>query len=89
MTSPTGDQYTVKIGGDASGPVVVGRDNHVEVHQDRPEAGSGGTPSEAQPPPGPTTQTNTAKDHASLFTVMNGELHVHHGDGSTPPAPPA
>ncbi|WP_434587389.1 hypothetical protein [Streptomyces sp. A5-4] len=34
------------------------------------------------------TQTNSAKDHASVFTVMNGEQHIHHhyeDDGNSPP----
>ena len=31
MSTASGDQYRIHIGGDAAGPVVVGRDNHVEV----------------------------------------------------------
>lgn len=88
MTSPPGDRFTVRIGGDASGPVVAGHGNHVEVHQELPGAGSGDTPAPEQPAPGPATQTNTAKDHASVFTVMNGEMHIHQGDGPQTPTPP-
>ncbi|MFF2810452.1 hypothetical protein ACFVT2_25440 [Streptomyces sp. NPDC058000] len=83
MAPAAGDRFTIRIGGDASGPVVAGHENHVEVHQDPPDARTGSTPAQEEQPPGPT-QTNTAKDHASVFTVMNGELHIHH-DGPTAP----
>ncbi|MFC9932228.1 hypothetical protein [Streptomyces sp. NPDC127190] len=61
---------TVRIGGDAHGPVVAGNDNKVEMRQD--------TPSEAAEGAGAPTQNNTAKDHGTVFSVMNGELHLHH-----------
>ncbi|MEU8968391.1 hypothetical protein AB0D11_03795 [Streptomyces monashensis] len=70
---------TIRIGGDASGPVVAGDDNRVEVRRVAPEPAP--EPA-AEPVPadnGPT-QINTAEDNGTLFTVMNGELHVHqHG----------
>ncbi|MGH4028602.1 hypothetical protein ACQB60_06650 [Actinomycetota bacterium Odt1-20B] len=58
--------------GKASGPVVAGDGNHVEIHHAAPEP----APAESGP-----TQNNTAKDHGTLFTVMKGDLHVHQ-DGS-------
>ncbi|BBB02035.1 hypothetical protein RVR_9732 [Actinacidiphila reveromycinica] len=67
-----GDEFTVSIGGDASGPVVVGRDNHVEVHQPAPV-------SVPEPPPdaAASTQTNTAKDHGTVYAVTGGDMHIH------------
>ncbi|BBC95989.1 hypothetical protein SRO_4813 [Streptomyces rochei] len=56
---------SIRIGGDASGPVVAGNDNRVEVPQAAPEAA------------GPV-QNNTADGHGTVYTVMNGDLHVHH-----------
>lgn len=84
--STSGDRYAIRIGGDAAGPVVAGHDIHVEVRQ--PAAvtqdgavGVSGTSSD------PTTkQVNTARDRASAFTVMNGEMHIHHDGG--PAVPP-
>ncbi|MEU2604102.1 hypothetical protein [Streptomyces albus] len=67
MTSSSGGRFTIRIGGDASGPVVAGHDNHVEVHGDGGEGREGGGP----------TQSNAAHDHGTVYTVMNGELHVH------------
>jgi hypothetical protein len=55
------DRFTIRIGGDASGPVVAGHGNTVETHQPAPES----------------TQTNTANEHATVFTVMHGDMHVH------------
>ncbi|MGX4733462.1 hypothetical protein [Kitasatospora griseola] len=74
MTAESGDRYDVRIGGDAHGPVVVGRDNRVETK-----------PAAAAEPESPT-QHNTAGGHASLYTVMKGDLHVHH-DASDPADP--
>ncbi|MFR9791194.1 hypothetical protein ACL07V_21460 [Streptomyces sp. MB22_4] len=62
-------RHSIRIGGDACGPVVAGNGNRVEVHQDGP-----GTDPEAAGP----TQNNTAEGHGTVFTVMNGDLHVHH-----------
>ncbi|WP_234347634.1 hypothetical protein [Streptomyces specialis] len=72
--SASGDEYTIRIGGNASGPVVAGHDNHVEVHHPAPGP---------QPEPVPSTQTNTAKDHGTVYAVTHGDMHIHH-DGSAP-----
>ncbi|MET9857981.1 hypothetical protein ABZY93_01445 [Streptomyces smyrnaeus] len=80
MRPAPGDSFSVRIGGDASGPVVAGHDNHVEVH--RPADGS--TPS-GDPADGGPTQTNTADGNSTMYTVMNGELHVHHENESGEP----
>ncbi|MEU2083820.1 hypothetical protein ABZ569_18365 [Streptomyces albus] len=76
MTSSSGGRFTIRIGGDASGPVVAGHDNHVEVH------GDGGEDRESGP-----TQSNAAHDHGTVYTVMNGELHVHPYTAPQDPAP--
>ncbi|WP_078500707.1 hypothetical protein [Wenjunlia vitaminophila] len=68
MPPSTGDQYTIRIGGDASGPVVAGHDNQVEVHQ----------PGESDADAG-ATQKTTVRDHGTSYTVMRGELNIHHG----------
>lgn len=83
-SSTPGNRYTIRITGDASGPVVAGDDNHVEVHQP-PTAAA--VPAEPAPPAGPT-QTNTAHDHGTVYTVMRGEMHIHHADrpGEAPAA---
>lgn len=60
---------SIRIGGDASGPVVAGNDNRVEVRQAAPEADR-----EAAGP----VQNNAADGHGTVYTVMNGDLHVHH-----------
>ncbi|WP_328330051.1 MULTISPECIES: hypothetical protein [unclassified Streptomyces] len=73
----SGDEFTVRIGGDVSGPVVVGHDNHVEVHQPAPA-----TPPLPEPDPATSTQTNTAKDHGTVYAVTNGDMHIHQ-DGPT------
>ncbi|CAM3169466.1 MULTISPECIES: hypothetical protein [Streptomyces] len=77
MTSSSGGRFTIRIGGDASGPVVAGHDNHVEVHGDGGEGREGGGP----------TQSNAAHDHGTVYTVMNGELHVHPYTAPQNPAP--
>lgn len=80
----SGIKFTVSIGGDASGPVVVGRDNHVEVHQSAPMPEPEPEPVPASPPasqPAPdaaaSTQTNTAKDHGTVYAVTGGDMHIH------------
>jgi hypothetical protein len=60
---------TIRIGGNASGPVVAGNDNRVEVRQAAPESAA---------EDGGPAMTNTAKDHGTVYAVMNGEMHVHH-----------
>ena len=86
VASSSGDRITIRVGGNASGPIVVGDRNRVEAHQPGPDpaAPPAGAP-DPGPDPGPEpsgrTQTNTADGHASLYTVMNGDMHVHHDDG--------
>ncbi|MCX4693666.1 hypothetical protein [Streptomyces sp. NBC_01408] len=88
MPSAAGDRFTIRIGGDASAPVVAGHHNHVEVHR-AAEPAVADEPGQA---PG-ATQTNTASDHASVYTVMNGELHIHQYEDQpaphTAPDPPS
>ncbi|MFJ8439025.1 hypothetical protein [Kitasatospora griseola] len=76
MATGSGDRYDVRIGGDAHGPVVVGRDNRIESNPGPAAA------AEAESP----TQHNTASGHATLYTVMKGDLHIHHdaGDAADP-----
>ncbi|MFC0597451.1 hypothetical protein [Streptomyces palmae] len=94
MPPTPGDQISIRIGGDASAPVVAGHRNQVEVHQSPPAEQPGppeqpGAAGEAatQParPAGSTRMTNTANDQASVFSVMNGELHIHHAQPPTTP----
>ncbi|MFF2377814.1 hypothetical protein ACFVUW_25845 [Streptomyces xiamenensis] len=74
MADSTGDHFSISVGGDASGPVVAGHDNTVEVHRAaEPEAG-------AEP-----AQTTTVRDHGTAYTVMKGELHIHQDAGARPP----
>ncbi|MFG2721829.1 hypothetical protein ACGFW5_26615 [Streptomyces sp. NPDC048416] len=86
---------SIRIGGSASGPVVAGNDNRVEVRHSPPAPDTPTTPTPAAAAAaavaeesGPT-QTNTAKDHGTVYTVMNGELHVHHDEPGAPSTPPA
>ncbi|MFE2845410.1 hypothetical protein ACWC0A_15235 [Streptomyces scopuliridis] len=62
---------TVRIGGNASGPVVVGDDNRVEVRQAAPEP----EPAESGP-----VQINIAKDHGTLFAVQEGSQDIDQDD---------
>ncbi|MFJ3725302.1 hypothetical protein ACIPYQ_22390 [Streptomyces sp. NPDC090045] len=91
MTSTPGDRFTIRIGGDASGPVVAGHENHVEIHQDRPPTPAGDIASpdtDTDTDTGTGTgadQINTANDHGTVYTVMQGDLHIHHeGSGEAP-----
>lgn len=73
-----GDQFTIRIGGDASGPVVAGHGNRVETHEPQTEAAPADEPRRPD-----ATQTNTAHEHGTVYTVMNGDMHVHHTDDPT------
>lgn len=84
MTPASGDRFTISVGGDASGPVVAGHDNHVEVGRPPADVPPGSSPDREEQAPG-HTQTNTANDHGSVFTVMNGEMHIHQDDNSRTP----
>ncbi|MEU6080180.1 hypothetical protein [Streptomyces sp. NPDC047108] len=72
----SGDEFTIRIGGDVSGPLVVGHNNCVEVQHPAP------TPrSVPESEPVTSTQTNTAKDRGTVYAVTGGDMHIHH-DGS-------
>lgn len=50
-------------------------------------AGDTESPAAAEP-----TQTNTASGHGTVYTVMEGDMHIHHeapAPASSPPPPPA
>ncbi|MDJ0379333.1 hypothetical protein [Streptomyces sp. G-G2] len=68
MTAASDNPVEIRIGGDVSGPVIVGNGNHVGL---------------GNPAPGPAgpSQTNTAKDHGTVYAVTNGDMHVHHDSG--------
>lgn len=101
MAPDAGDQFTISIGGDATGPVVAGHGNHVAANRSEPQPQPEPEPEPAEhhpdqrpappqpvePAPAGSTQHNTAHDGATVYTVMNGELHVHaesprHPDGA-------
>lgn len=73
----SGDQYNVRIGGDATGPVVVGGDNQVEVTNPAPPKTDGASTPAADP-----GQHNIARDHGTLYSGQHGELHIHHHEDS-------
>ncbi|MBV2364495.1 hypothetical protein [Streptomonospora nanhaiensis] len=80
MSEPTGGRYSVSIGGDASGPVVAGHDNTLEITERRDTAEGAATD------PGTRyAQDNRAADRGTVFAVSHGDMHVH----QTPPAPAA
>ncbi|UCM91264.1 hypothetical protein [Streptomyces marincola] len=72
MTTTQGDHYSVHIGGDLTGSVVVGHGNHVESHHvPAPQSSAdGGTRA-------PASQTNTARDRGTVYAVTDGDMHVH------------
>lgn len=94
MPPSTGDQYSISIGGDASGTVVAGHGNQVEVHG----TGEAGPEAAAGPEAGPeaaadanadagATQRTTVRDHGTAYTVMRGELNIHHAAPGRSPEP--
>lgn len=69
MPPSTGDQYSISIGGDASGTVVAGHGNKVEVNRSgeaEPDAAA-----DANADAG-ATQRTTVRDHGTAYTVMRG-----------------
>ncbi|MFJ4705036.1 hypothetical protein ACIP6I_09285 [Streptomyces anulatus] len=94
MPPSTGDQYTISIGGDASGTVVAGHGNQVEVHRTDeagPEsaaaaaaAAEAGADADAD---AGATQRTTVRDHGTAYTVMRGELNIHHAAPDRSPEP--
>lgn len=92
MPPSTGDQYTISIGGDASGTVVAGHGNQVEVHG--PGEAGPATDSNANPDAAAdanadagATQRTTVRDHGTAYTVMRGELNIHHAAPGRSPEP--
>ncbi|WP_406247080.1 hypothetical protein OG944_15665 [Streptomyces anulatus] len=84
MPPSTGDQYSISIGGDVSGTVVAGHGNQVEVHapaEAGPEAAA-----DAGADAG-ATQRTTVRDHGTSYTVMRGELNIHHAASGRSPEP--
>ncbi|WP_327331896.1 hypothetical protein [Streptomyces anulatus] len=84
MPPSTGDQYSISIGGDASGTVVAGHGNKVEVNRSgeaEPDAAA-----DANADAG-ATQRTTVRDHGTAYTVMRGELNIHHAAPGRSPEP--
>ncbi|MBY8882176.1 hypothetical protein [Actinacidiphila acidipaludis] len=48
-----------------------------------PPPGEAAPPPDRAPDPG-STQNNTAGGHATVYTVMHGDLHVHHPEAERP-----
>ncbi|WP_097964103.1 hypothetical protein [Streptomyces sp. or20] len=92
MPPSTGDQYSISIGGDASGTVVAGHGNQVEVHapaEAGPEAAAEAAAdagADANADAG-STQRTTVRDHGTSYTVMRGELNIHHAAPGRSPEP--
>ncbi|KQX36601.1 hypothetical protein ASD97_20615 [Streptomyces sp. Root63] len=88
MPPSTGDQYSISIGGDVSGTVVAGHGNQVEVHapaEAGPEAAAEAA-ADAGADAG-ATQRTTVRDHGTSYTVMRGELNIHHAASGRSPEP--
>ncbi|MFE1820254.1 hypothetical protein ACFW9S_14760 [Streptomyces anulatus] len=84
MPPSTGDQYSISIGGDASGTVVAGHGNKVEVNRTgeaEPDAAA-----DANADAG-ATQRTTVRDHGTAYTVTRGELNIHHAAPGRSPEP--
>ncbi|MFD7673127.1 hypothetical protein [Streptomyces anulatus] len=84
MPPSTGDQYSISIGGDASGTVVAGHGNQIEVNRSgeaEPDAAA-----DANADAG-ATQRTTVRDHGTAYTVMRGELNIHHAAPGRSPEP--
>ncbi|MDX3487887.1 hypothetical protein ACH4MN_14060 [Streptomyces anulatus] len=91
MPPSTGDQYSISIGGDASGTVVAGHGNQVEVHrtgEPEPEAAADAAAADANADAvAGATQRTTVRDHGTAYTVMRGELNIHHAAPGRSPEP--
>ncbi|MFD4175080.1 hypothetical protein [Streptomyces anulatus] len=88
MPPSTGDQYSISIGGDASGTVVAGHGNQVEVNRTGeadPDTAADAA-AEANADAG-ATQRTTVRDHGTAYTVMRGELNIHHAAPGRSPEP--
>ncbi|MGX1948703.1 hypothetical protein ACWIGY_00280 [Streptomyces anulatus] len=84
MPPSTGDQYSISIGGDASGTVVAGHGNQIEVN--RTGAAEPDAVADAAADAG-ATQRTTVRDHGTAYTVMRGELNIHHAAPGRSPEP--
>lgn len=85
MPPSTGDQYSISIGGDASGTVVAGHGNKVEVNRtgeadpdtvaeaaaDTAADTAADAAADANAGAG-TTQRTTVRDHGTAYTVTRG-----------------
>ncbi|MDQ0696575.1 hypothetical protein [Streptomyces sp. W4I9-2] len=88
MPPSTGDQYSISIGGDASGTVVAGHGNQVEVHRTgEPEAEAAADANADADADAGATQRTTVRDHGTAYTVMRGELNIHHAAPGRSPEP--
>ncbi|MFH9236979.1 hypothetical protein ACH4KO_06090 [Streptomyces anulatus] len=91
MPPSTGDQYSISIGGDASGTVVAGHGNQVEVHRTgeaEPDAAADAVDAAADAhADAGATQRTTVRDHGTAYTVMRGELNIHHAAPGRSPEP--
>ncbi|MFE7367065.1 hypothetical protein [Streptomyces anulatus] len=96
MPPSTGDQYSISIGGDASGTVVAGHGNKVEVNRtgeaepDTVAASAADTAADAAADANAgagTTQRTTVRDHGTAYTVTRGELNIHYAAPGRSPEP--
>ncbi|WP_435596846.1 hypothetical protein [Streptomyces anulatus] len=96
MPPSTGDQYSISIGGDASGTVVAGHGNKVEVNRtgdaepDAVAASAADTAADAAADANAgagTTQRTTVRDHGTAYTVTRGELNIHYAAPGRSPEP--
>ncbi|WP_327334232.1 hypothetical protein [Streptomyces anulatus] len=87
MPPSTGDQYSISIGGDASGTVVAGHGNQVEVHRTGEPEAEPDAAADAVAADAGATQRTTVRDHGTAYTVMRGELNIHHAAPGRSPEP--
>ncbi|MFI2316937.1 hypothetical protein AMK17_05960 [Streptomyces sp. CB00072] len=90
MPPSTGDQYSISIGGDASGTVVAGHGNKVEVNRTgeaEPDAAAVADAAADANADAGATQRTTVRDHGTAYTVMRGELNIHHAAPGRSPEP--
>ncbi|GAB3444209.1 hypothetical protein GCM10027570_13380 [Streptomonospora sediminis] len=69
MNPKPGNRNSIRIGGDASAPVVAGNGNIVEVSD-----GQGTSEAAGQLPL--HGQRNKAEDRGSVFAVTHGDMHI-------------
>ncbi|SOD62566.1 hypothetical protein SAMN06297387_106143 [Streptomyces zhaozhouensis] len=80
MTATQNDRRSVRIGGDAHGPVVVGDGNHVSTQGPPPPP----TPEPVDGAAASGTQTNTAHQHGTVYAVTGGDMHIHQNGAGSP-----